>query len=1506
MPNVNVLSGDYLVSGSYFEVLGTGVVPNLITRPSLTLPENISYRGLKSYILAAGAPSSVTQPHGGTTPVIFSFPGTNAQLARDHYGWLYNPWSQSPDDYYNQNNTADILWNKQDGWGNLDRANELTYSEWSQVSDYTPIEENEYIAKVVSADKYFKVDFTSWNYDWTPEIYGWSAQITPLTLTQAITGVAISLNFQSEQKLADHYKNQFWTLYTGSSLTGPFLKFAGNNAEQYLSSGIIISSGTWLPNKIPGQTFFAKALIKPLDVQRKLDMICDSGSFALQSKEKIGIGLFSKDAKEKLHVRGGAVIDGNLTVLGGASLAGVSLGEGHLTGARGGDYTSILGGRSGVVDSSFSVLGGGLQNSLYGIWNVIGGGAGNLASGHRLTVTNGVENYIFGSGNSILGSSFSSIGIGYPTGGTTAARQAQASGGLIWEGNLHKNALNTIAGGFLTTIYKGAGNFSAASLRGYTDGYFNTNINGLDNRIYSVNSWGNSVLGGVGNVISKTQLVYTDQYGNASQKPSERPDGAESWDLPTLDELSLDPLTPLEVLNGLRGSNGWQPRYTAGNTILNGVFNKVTNCRFNFIPYGGFNQIAYCEHGDIGGNLNLVYGESWDNYGPRASYRGGDANSKDIFIRGHRNQIGVHERAVERLPDYYAPGANNFQFGASGVIIFGNDVSTTNNAVAIFSDSRNPFRTVKSNTFHVGYLNGISLGGLGVQINNDSAIANDLIYWMDSYRGTGGYFQNFYSNGNFNPPMYASDPQGNWTKAQAIRNIETGQQLTIGSRRPYGPVLQKIIPYLTSSSLKRPNYDEAYYDAGAYPDYWPENHGDFYDISGNNITEFRWDLTRGLGVNIGTLNSLHPAIITAAWPLSENSSDFGRPKIDTYQAGAIPILTGVGTITPTNSIAIGHRNQALYSDIIVGYQNSRLYQKVDKNIHDGPQYQGLAWAKKHTYSRQYTPAPSDGYTTIIGGYNTISGASTNVIGYGNNVTFSKGMSNIMGMNNEIYPMYFYYPWYQNIRDPYGYIRPVLGGWNNNLWAVQQTAELGNSNIIGNSNGFKTRMGDTSTINVLGNNNVGDDVTRVIVVGTSNYVTGLGTKVVGSRNIVVSRESQVIGDENYIQDGCKSVVLGSENIVTNVLLNQIDVYNENESVGNQFNSYNRKNLAPGLPDNYNIITPNDMVIIGKSNTTSELQRTSILGSHNLIEGGKLDFNGEGESNQIIGHNNYSDAVWYIQDYSILGNFNTWDGKTTNLIGSYNYIPASIDTNILGNNNYQKSGSRNSTIIGNDHYVETSDGGAFGTNAYEYNPGQISFSPMNHLKYSNTIGAGQHSASNYDLYGTAKAGAAQKTILTWHGIITGSAIQEIYLDGRTYSPNISSQELALSRAKIPNNRMWNGKLYISIANRGLTYVRNITRGFYIVNQNGVINASSLSTYGTVEDQVTVGSSHGAHGSIAWFNSNGDRLILNTVGMANQKLVYHVVAEFLDTYVPTTSEDIFGYRLASDGVTRLPVLT
>jgi len=137
------------------------------------------------------------------------------------------------------------------------------------------------------------------------------------------TGAQFSLSFLTEENLRKHYNSQYWTFYTGSTSTGPFLEFTGPNKNQYQSTGIIISSGSFLLGKVPGTNFFGKALIRPIPILDRIEFIENSGSLALNSNQKIGIGLLSNKAEEKLHVGNGNLkVDGLIKVDAGIQSVG--------------------------------------------------------------------------------------------------------------------------------------------------------------------------------------------------------------------------------------------------------------------------------------------------------------------------------------------------------------------------------------------------------------------------------------------------------------------------------------------------------------------------------------------------------------------------------------------------------------------------------------------------------------------------------------------------------------------------------------------------------------------------------------------------------------------------------------------------------------------------------------------------------------------------------------------------------------------------------------------------------------------------------------------------------------------------------------------------------------------------------------------------------------------------------------------------------------------------------
>jgi len=1420
MPSVNVLSGDYLVSGSYFEVLGTGVIPRLITSSSLVLPNQISYSSRRSNILAEGTQGSIDQSHGSLSPVIYSFPGTNAQLARGIYGSLYNPWSQGPDVW--GDGTADILWNK-NNWTSLANANELEYSNWLDLAWYgAQIVEDQWIAKIVSANKYFKVDFTRWDEEYTTQYWGWAAVITPLNITSTITGLAIDLDFGGIKSNIDaHSKKQVWTLYTGSNSTGPFTKFAGLNAEQFQSTGIIISSGSWLPDKIPGTNFFAKALIQPIDVERRLDYIIDSGSFALKNNEKIGIGINSREAKAKLHVVGDIIANN-------VSADSISANNIVFGGDRPGPFDYLYQG----VYSGNSIGLAGSGNKIFGSENFVFGNE-NFISGRSITsITD--KNFLAGSGNNVLGAPNSIVG-SYLNSGESGIKALSLSPN--W---LRKASLNSIFGGKSNEVI-GQENATVNSTFGRVHGVGNSILGGIGNSILGMNSYQNAIIGGATN-----EIVNKEQYANV---------------------LTTDFAGGLYVPIGQEGFTTAiykDAQSSFHNTIYSAAANRVINCKHTTLSNGRYNLIAYLNHGDIGGSLNRVFGYSWNctPFNKQGTLYGREA-SRDIFIRGDSNVIGG-TNVLNELPGL---GSWNSQFGESGVFIWGNRNTVWKDNVAIFNDNRVPFFPDFSNTFYIQNLYGISFGGFGLGLRTHYR-NSDLFWWMSGDKPTGINEYDW------------------WNKAN--ERLETGNYLYLGTRRPITERLEKIFPFLFKPS--RGHYDGSPQDG-------TEGYGEKYvtpqtyvDRSGQAIREVRWNFDADFSINIGDRNKIYPAILTCAYPVYpnptyENWSDNLGGMPQTNVNGEINELTGVATIQPTSNIVIGYNQEAALFDIMVGTKNKHYYQTLNHQ-YDQQAPQG-SFRRSRTYTKN-TPSPEDMYNTVIGHWNTTSGSYVNVLGSHNQLPFSKGPFNILGTSNIIIPQKYFYPVPVFAINKDGLTLPVMGTWNLNSDygygdpAERFTAQLGHSNIIGSKNEIRINRVETSCVNILGDFNNGDELKDTAIVGHSNYSTGVSTKILGNRNMISSRRSNVIGDSNFIQDGERSTIIGSENMVTNVIIDPSDwIYYDDGTISH-----------PHIGQNRNAFVPNDMVIIGRANTVSELDRTSVIGNHNWLEGGKSIGDGEGQNNTVIGHGNYSDALSYYQDNSTLGNANTLDGARNNTVGSYNFTKASFDANILGNHNFLQSGVENNIAIGNDHLFYSSGSVAIGQGAHLHSTNQTSISAANYFQYSDIE--------------LQNGGAAQKTILTWYGIVTGATTQEIYLDGRAYSPNLTTNaQVGDSRAKIPTNRMWNGKLSVSIADRDLSYVRNITRGFYAFNMNGTIPTSPLSNYGSVEEYIPQGSSHGAHSSILTFSVNGDRLVLNAVGLASQRLVFHVVAEFLDTYIPTSSQNINMFRYSSDGKQKIPVV-
>ena len=1313
MPNVNVLSGDYLASGSYFEVLGTGLIPNLVTLDRLTQPASVTFHG-------AGSP---------------------------------------------------------------------------------------------------------------------------------VTGLRVNLSFLNSEELRKHYNSQYWTLFTGSTNVGPFLEFNGLNKDQYQSTGIIISSGTHLPGKVPGTNFFTKIKLQPLNVQNRIEFLQNSGSVALNSNQKFGVGLTSTSAAEKLHVSGGNFrVDGRIisnNSISSSSLVTSNISATNITGSnlitgfilRGGagnniirgvdtygatilagsnnlntgtfgflgggynnqllgDSSTIVGGNTNTNCSKFGFIGGGFSNTITSVGSTITesstivGGNSNTARGQNTAIVGGYNNKIFsdssvlvGGINNVLTGNFSTIvGGGYNliTGGSL--------GITTEEGTCYSTVVggeNNILVGAQSFIGAGLGNFSSGSSLVIGGGSYNqsagwnsTIAGGYQNRI-GITGWGaqgsvrgnymlhttpnpekqwfsrvgyNTIGGGTYNfAVGNSNTIgggwenEIDGVGNAIPGGWENiisgyPQFYSSVLGGTQNQIMTNYPDPTGM-NGVRTYTGiwdhWKGPFAQANTIVGGFKQRILNGKHNTIINGFENIIADSDHVTIEGERNLVM-----------------TKATGVFIKGNINSIG--SGAFSQV------GNPTNGFGLSNVVIFGDGIRNAKSNVVIFNDNRvqNAEDVPVEKSIYFNHLNGIVLQGAGIVAKDNSRSQVFTWYW---------------SGGN---PTY--DTQKLNERTQPYFN-----HVLRGDGDNYYPLGYDLLP-----SLK---------DKYGYP-----------------ITGFLFNALANYPITLGVNNRSFKSILTAAW---------ASGQYDLY--GSANALTGVGRIQPSENILIGYDNMGSVGDIILGKNNTHAYETGNSNQN---------YQRGHTYTK-FGPSEKDAYNIIVGGDNFISGKYSTTIGYFNRNPFNKGANNIVGQSNKNVPEGYELPVTGLRRMPDGTLKNIIVGYSGNALYSGQVAFESYSNIYGNEN--EIYSGPLNYNNIVGNFNNANDLEEGILIGNSNYSSGNSSTIIGSRNLNSAESSKIIGNVNWLQNGVSPVVLGDNNV--------------------QFN--------------YSSFIAQGELILGKDNSSSSVNQQTIIGNKNYFSRLK-----SGSSNTYIGHGNAIAATnyKYVDQSNLIGNLNNLDFSDSTVLGNLNSIVGN-NINNLGNRN--RITNNYGAAFGNDNVNVGDNSLALGTNAYTYNPGQISTSSRNIFEYSS------ESAAWY-----AKGGGAQKSVLTWDAISTGINRQEIYLNGDAYDANYNqfANGGPVGRAFIPSGRIWNGDLTITVAETGLRNMRLIRQTFTIANTGNRALPMNMLTRTTLLDN-TIGTALAGNNIGLMFSGDNfnDKLAIWVTGLADKKLIWNVTADFLDSWIPTTEQ-------------------
>jgi hypothetical protein len=232
--------------------------------------------------------------------------------------------------------------------------------------------------------------------------------------------------------------------------------------------------------------------------------------------------------------------------------------------------------------------------------------------------------------------------------------------------------------------------------------------------------------------------------------------------------------------------------------------------------------------------------------------------------------------------------------------------------------------------------------------------------------------------------------------------------------------------------------------------------------------------------------------------------------------------------------------------------------------------------------------------------------------------------------------------------------------------------LSNANVIGHSG-----IGFGNTVNARGNFNVyvGNDLT---VSGSNDVVVGSNINATGNKNIVYGNNSNVSGN-SVISIGVNN---DPQSITSGVYIgNDISLSHSTKSViiglGVTTTSGLDDSILLGLDNSTTDSSPTGLVIIGQSNTVSDIKDSLIIGNNNNLTGTV-------SNNIVIGPRNNVPVT--SNNNLVVGVLNNTTGIVINTDGTFtgSGVKAAGDsmsnTTVFGINNWVSAAS-GSTIVGN---------------------------------------------------------------------------------------------------------------------------------------------------------------------------------------------------------------------------------
>jgi hypothetical protein len=358
------------------------------------------------------------------------------------------------------------------------------------------------------------------------------------------------------------------------------------------------------------------------------------------------------------------------------------------------------------------------------------------------------------------------------------------------------------------------------------------------------------------------------------------------------------------------------------------------------------------------------------------------------------------------------------------------------------------------------------------------------------------------------------------------------------------------------------------------------------------------------------------------------------------------------------SVLIGANNNGGHQNILIGVNNRSVFtavEDINTGIY-GPAAPGLTLPNVKTLNKGPWPFYSatwplyQGYNTLIGHTNFVTGAGTSVLGHNNTALENAGPTLLLGNVNNLLPESGviltgdggYMLTFSGINDT-GYFptwkrnTAMIGFWNTERFGL-------NSNVLGAKNSTKTHTSNT--------------------IGYDNSADGAFLNSLGRGNINYGESNSTFGNNNIIDSGNNNTIVGINNAAYRFGTGSF-VPLDNHLFGNSNISIGTNGILLGLRNKFGIGTGfyfYDSVLVGNNNIAENTLTTAI------------------------------------------GFYNYTSGFNSSTLGSNNQISGGSHNGIFGFNNINFG--TNAYSIGSNNKVYNEGGVAIGNQAFSYNKNQVS--------------------------------------------------------------------------------------------------------------------------------------------------------------------------------------------------------